>query len=101
MYLPPKFKNENQTEIIEIIEKYPLATIISPGPFISHLPLVIDPSSRDMILLGHLARANPHWKVLKDSQVTAVFHGPNTYITPKWYVVNNVPTWNYAVVHIH
>lgn len=29
-----------------------------------------------------------------------IFHGPNTYITPKWYAKNDVPTWNYAVVHM-
>jgi transcriptional regulator len=103
MYLPPKFKFENQAEILEIIGKYPLATVISnaeEGPFVSHLPLVMDHYAGGVSLLGHLARANPHWKLLNGSEVTAIFHGPNAYITPKWYAENDVPTWNYAVVHI-
>jgi transcriptional regulator len=70
------------------------------GPFISHLPLVMDPHEKGISLLGHLARANPHWKLLNGSEVTVIFHGPNAYITPKWYVENDVPTWNYAVVHV-
>jgi transcriptional regulator len=98
-----KFKHENQAEIFEIIGKYPLATVISStqkGPFISHLPLVMDPHEKGVSLVGHLARANPHWKLLNGSEVTVIFHGPSAYITPKWYVENDVPTWNYAVVHV-
>ncbi len=30
---------------------------------------------------------------------TVIFHGPHTYITPKWYAEDNVPTWNYSTVH--
>jgi hypothetical protein len=35
-----------------------------------------------------------------------MFLGPNAYITPSWYATKHqtgkvVPTWNYAVVHIH
>jgi transcriptional regulator len=37
--------------------------------------------------------------LLADRVATALFHGPNAYITPKWYAENDVPTWNYAVVH--
>lgn len=38
---------------------------------------------------------------LPDGQdITAIFNGPHTYITPTWYVGREVPTWNYAVVHV-
>lgn len=49
-----------------------------------------------------MARANGHWRILQEnSEVTAIFHGPDTYITPSWYASGrDVPTWNYAVVHI-
>ena len=35
-----------------------------------------------------------------------LFQGPETYITPSWYPSKHqhgkaVPTWNYAVVHVH
>jgi transcriptional regulator len=57
-------------------------------------------------LVGHTARANPHWHLLRGTSaslgadVKAIFQGPQSYITPQWYAENDVPTWNYATVHI-
>ncbi len=83
---------------------HPLATLISVGedrnPFVSHLPLIVEHEGEGIVCIGHLSRANPHWKLLDGRQATAIFHGPNAYITPSWYVQNSVPTWNYAVVHV-
>jgi transcriptional regulator len=80
-----------------------LARLVSVGadqqPFVSHLPLIVEQHGENLMIVGHLARANPHWKLLDSRVATAIFHGPNTYITPKWYAENDVPTWNYAVVH--
>jgi len=56
-------------------------------------------------LVGHLARANPHWQSADPAKPSvAVFQGPDAYITPSWYATKHergrvVPTWNYAVVH--
>ena len=48
-----------------------------------------------------MARANPQWQVFANHpEVLAIFHGPHTYITPTWYASPDVPTWNYAVVHV-
>jgi transcriptional regulator len=57
-------------------------------------------------LRGHVARANPVWRAAADTEVLAVFQGPQAYITPSWYpskaeTAKVVPTWNYAVVHMH
>ena len=70
MYTPSKFKVEDLDKSLDII-----------------------------FLYGHLARANPHLKLLKTNSVYIIFHGPNGYITPSWYAEHDVPTWNYAVVH--
>lgn len=37
------------------------------------------------------------------ADVTVIFQGPHSYISPTWYApaADNVPTWNYAVVHMH
>ena len=55
------------------------------------------------MLLGHMARANPHWRHFGDGASIAVFHGPHTYVSPSWYAepASAVPTWNYAVAHVH
>jgi len=54
-------------------------------------------------LIGHMARANPHWQAFAAGHTVAVFHGPHAYISPNWYVdpAIHVPTWNYSAVHAH
>jgi transcriptional regulator len=103
MYNPERFKSAETDEAFDLMKKNPFATVISvveSKPFISHLPLTPKKVGEHIELIGHLARANPHWKFLTASQVTVIFHGPHTYITPKWYVENDVPTWNYLTVHV-
>ncbi len=57
-------------------------------------------------LVGHLARANVHWRrIVDDSPALAIVTGPDTYISPSWYATKAehgrvVPTWNYSVVHL-
>jgi transcriptional regulator len=68
------------------------------------VPLLLDPARASAgVLLGHMARANPHWRRLEAQPgVLAVFHGPHAYVSPSWYATHpSVPTWNYAVVHVH
>lgn len=104
MYLPKRFENNNFDESFSLIQKNPLATVISTtenGPFVSHIPLVLEKQNEGMRLIGHLARGNPHWKLLDNKPVYIIFHGPNAYMTPKWYEKNDVPTWSYAVVHVN
>ena len=57
-------------------------------------------------LVGHLARANAHWRrIVTDSPALAVVTGPDAYVSPSWYATKAehgkvVPTWNYSVVHL-
>jgi transcriptional regulator len=57
-------------------------------------------------LVGHLARANAHWRRIVDgSPALAVVTGADTYVSPSWYASKAehgrvVPTWNYTVVHL-
>lgn len=95
MYNPPRFKCEDADEAFALMENNPFATVISVSegmPLVSQLPLTPKRSGGKMELIGHLARANPHSKLIDTSPATVVFHGPHTYITPKWYTKNDVPT---------
>ncbi|WP_353201297.1 FMN-binding negative transcriptional regulator [Polynucleobacter sp.] len=107
MYLPKHFEVTDSEILADLIEKYPLATLIgSIGDTmeINHLPLML---SKDRSrLFGHVAKANPLLKIAEQAvpNLTAVFNGPNAYVTPSWYLTKKetgkvVPTWNYAVVH--
>jgi transcriptional regulator len=104
VYLPKRFENTDLAQSLALMRERPLATVISTGvnghSFVSHLPLIVERDAERLVCIGHLARANPHWKLMAGGVATAIFHGPNAYITPSWYVENNVPTWNYAVVHV-
>ncbi len=102
IYNPSKFKVHETTEHFQFIEQNPFATVISStqdSPFVSHLPLTPILIDEQMVIIGHLAKANPHWKLLDNTPTTIIFHGSHTYITPKWYAQDDVPTWNYSVLH--
>jgi transcriptional regulator len=78
------------------------------GLLANHLPFVLDRSrGRHGTLLGHVARANPVWRMLdRQAASLVIFQGPQGYITPNWYPGKAehgkvVPTWDYAVVHAH
>jgi transcriptional regulator len=56
-------------------------------------------------LQGHVARGNELAKK-SGADVLLMFQGPDGYISPNWYpskqvTGREVPTWNYAVVHVH
>ncbi|MBL8521110.1 MAG: FMN-binding negative transcriptional regulator [Betaproteobacteria bacterium] len=107
MYTPSAFQIDDTGRIDELVRTCDFATLLSPAepfPWVTHAPLLWDrPALR---LTGHLAAANPHAAALQDgARVLVLFHGPNGYVSPTWYVdenpaVPNVPTWNYAAVHM-
>lgn len=102
LYTPPHFSVEDLAIAHGVIQAHPFATLVSCSegePWISHAPV----SLVDGVLIGHLARANPHSQLFDGSHpLTCIFHGPHAYVSPRWYdTPNQVPTWNYAVVHVH
>lgn len=107
IYTPRSFAVSEDSAIARLIRERPFATLITPGdpePFVSHLPLELaaDPVPHGA-LLGHMARANPHWRHFGNGASVAIFHGPHAYVSPSWYAdpATAVPTWNYAVAHVH
>ena len=111
MYIPAHFAEQNSDALRALIAARPLATlvVVDDGDFIAnHIPLlyVADPASHG-VLQGHVARANPLWQMLDRARpALAIFHGPDGYVSPSLYPSKVrdgkvVPTWNYAVVHVH
>jgi transcriptional regulator len=104
LYTPTHFAVDRREFAAALIRAHPFATLISQGteePFVTHAPLLLDASGERWRLLGHVARANPHWEAWRDgSRVLAVFHGADSYVSPSLYSTRKaVPTWNYMVVH--
>jgi transcriptional regulator len=114
MYTPAHFE-ETRTDVMQrLIAAHPLGTLVtltSHGLDANHIPFEVatDISAGPQgALRAHVARANPVWKDFsRELDVLVVFQGPQTYITPTWYVETKpasgmvVPTWNYCVVHAH
>jgi transcriptional regulator len=106
MYVPPHFAESDPAKLYDFIERNSFGLLVSQVggvPFVSHLPFLLDRSAGPHgTLLGHVARANPHWQDLAGQTALAVFSGPHAYISPTWYGAENVvPTWNYVTVHAY
>jgi transcriptional regulator len=107
VYTPSHFEMRDRAAIARLMHDYPFATLITPATaesFISHLPLLLVAGSEPHgTLIGHMARANPHWEAAANVESIAIFHGPHAYVSPSWYAEPSkaVPTWNYAAIHAH
>ena len=110
MYLPPHFEQHDPAVLHALMREHPLAALVSLGEdglTADHLPLEFDATAGEHgTLFGHVARANPLWRVAAGAPVLAVFGGPQAYVSPSWYPSKAathkvVPTWNYTVVHAH
>jgi transcriptional regulator len=105
MYLPKHFASDKLDDIYALVRQYAFASAISVDsvgePFITHLPLHLELREQQAYLLGHVAKANPHWQLLQaQPRVKVMFMGPQAYLSPSVYPEQqHVPTWNYLVVH--
>jgi transcriptional regulator len=111
MYLPVHFE-ETRTEVLHaLIAEHPLGALVtvgSDGLTGNHIPFLLNASDGPHgTLIGHVARNNALWQD-HDTNVDAlvIFQGASAYISPNWYATKQrthevVPTYNYAVVHVH
>ena len=107
MYLPKQFNHPEHARTI--IRENPFASLVSNDdegfPFISHIPVKLLPHVNDVqkdMLLGHVAKGNPHAAFLaKRPEVLLTFMGPQAYMSPAVYPdLIRVPTWSYVAVHV-
>jgi transcriptional regulator len=105
MYIPEFNRIEDQAVAVAFMRANPFAILISNNdgvPFATHLPVLIAEARGQVIVRAHVAKANPHWKILEQHDSLLIFHGPHAYISPALYEIReSVPTWNYATVHAY
>ncbi|GFZ96109.1 FMN-binding negative transcriptional regulator [Dyella caseinilytica] len=105
MYLPKSFHETRIDVLHALIHDYPFGTVVmhtSDGLVANHLPFEL---AGDTLLQGHVACGNELAKA-DGAQVLVMFQAADGYISPNWYPSKHetgreVPTWNYAVVHVH
>lgn len=106
MYIPKYYRVTEEVMINQFIRQNSFATLVSCDqqlPVATHLPLeLVQNESGEKFLNGHVARANKQWRTFEtNDEVLAIFAGPHTYVSARWYDHVNVPTWNYMVAHVY
>ena len=113
MYLPAHFNAKDPAHARALMREHPFASLISNDddglPYVTPLPLhLLEEGTEksgeingEILLLGHCAKPNPHWRYLQARPTAVVtFMGPHAYMTPRVYPdLARVPTWNYITVH--
>lgn len=110
MYVPPAFRDQSLESLHATMRSAQIANLVTVGAVgivSTPLPLLLDPSEGEQgVLYGHLARANPQWKMAPTAEALAIFMGADAYISPSWYERKKVdgkvvPTYNYISVHAY
>ena len=110
MYVPPAFREDDLPALHGTMREARLSSFVTAtadGLIATPLPLLLAPDEGPYgTLYGHLARANPQWKLPPTGDAMALFMGPDAYVTPSWYATKRetgkvVPTWNYVAVHAY
>jgi transcriptional regulator len=110
MYIPPAFREDDPAELYAIMRAAGFATLVTATPeglAATPLPLLLDEAEGDHgVLYGHVAKANPQWRLPVTGEALALFSGPDAYVTPSWYAAKAehgkvAPTWDYVAVHAH
>lgn len=107
MHAPAAFAETDPDVIAAVIARARLGVLVTHGPsglVATHLPFVYDRTRQ--VLVGHLARANPHPQAAGGGEALAVFAGADGYVSPDYYPSKaehgrQVPTWNYEAVHLY
>jgi transcriptional regulator len=105
MYIPKPFSVSPGETLRKLLPGASFATLVTSVagalPAVTHLPVSFDPQTGvNGTIRGHVARANPHWRLFDAAPSLILFHGPHMYISPRDYATTvNVPTWNYVSVH--
>jgi transcriptional regulator len=110
MYQPVQFRVGDTHILHAFIRAHPLGLLISAnddGPIADAVPFLLDAEAGEKgRLRAHVARANPHWPLLRTKgRALVVFQAAGHYISPGWYPSKAetgkvVPTWNYVMVQV-
>jgi transcriptional regulator len=110
MYVPSAFRCDDLPILHATIRNTRLATLVTAteeGLVATPLPLFLVPEEGPYgTLYGHVARANPQWKLPPKGDAMALFNGREAYVSPSLYPSKQehgkvVPTWNYVAIHVY
>ncbi len=101
MHPNPKFRWDDIAEMRDFAQEIGFGMLFREtpdGPRVAHVPFVF---LSDTAIGFHTARSNAITKLLDGSEALFVVNGPDGYISPDWYGIDDqVPTWNYTAVEL-
>jgi transcriptional regulator len=104
MYVNDHFKTAEIEAFHDLIDEYPFGLFIggAPSPHAAHLPLILHRAEGDCgTIYGHLPRRDPLANsVISGDTALIVFTGPYSYISPRYYANEGLPTYNFLAVHV-
>ncbi|WP_294248503.1 FMN-binding negative transcriptional regulator [uncultured Sphingomonas sp.] len=109
-YPPRAFAETREDVLLDAVAAIGLASLVvvrDGVPEAVSLPMIATRDGDALMLEGHVALANPVWRLAESGTVVlAIFQGPHAYVHPGWYPTKRehgkvVPTWNYVVVQAH
>ncbi|MGW6693931.1 FMN-binding negative transcriptional regulator [Rhodococcus sp. NPDC054953] len=106
MYVPAAFALTDD-ETAAALRRGGFAHLVTGGDADLHstsLPLLYHRERHSLV--GHVARANPHWRAGDGAPSVAIFAGVHGYVSPRWYpatasTTRMAPTWNYETLTVH
>jgi len=107
MYTPRSFIETDLARLDALVADFPFTTLVTTDdagvPAVTHLPVLYRRDGKRVLIEGHWAKPNPQAR--HDGDALMIVHGPHAYVSPSWYpdkeTEARVPTWNYAVAHLH
>jgi len=80
VYIPEHFRVHDHADAIAFMHANPFAILVSStdeGPFATHVPVFVIAAGDQLLIRGHVAKANPHWRHLEQQpNCLTIFHGP-------------------------
>ncbi|MGL6237127.1 MAG: FMN-binding negative transcriptional regulator [Segniliparus sp.] len=109
MYIPRPFAPDEEAvrDLLANMGSADLVTMAPSGLVATPLPFEHDPAVGEHgALIGHMARANGHWREPVQGEAMVIVRGPEAYVSPSWYPTKAehhrvVPTWNYVTAHVY
>ena len=101
MHPNPLFRSDDKDMMRALVEETAFGSVFltaPDGPRAAHTPLLWGDGDK---LRFHLSRANALTAHLDGATALVTVHGPNGYVSPRWYDERDtVPTWDYVAIEL-
>jgi transcriptional regulator len=99
VHIKQEFVLDDVEDARAIVKRHPFATLVTADLRATHMPCLVDEDAAGLVVLGHVARADPVAEAL-EGPLLAIFQGPAGYVSASWYASDTIPTWNHVTLHV-